>query len=434
MKNSKPKRGPTGGYDDLQTKTGQPERISRKITPYFSTSSSYDLRESSIDYSLHRNSAKASKAAATCANPRERNETAWKLIGVKRHTYITTLIHNLQSPDLQVRTAAIDELVRLRASRAVEPLGALLKSRSKPISHSDYRLSMKAADALAVLGEVAVPTLLEIMREGTEYTQMLAATALTNIGRPAVNAVINELVAAPLELRRKLIWILQAVKDHRAVPQLIKLLEDDDSKVRRYAAWALGEIGEPSCIPALIAALEDRHGRVRWDAAKALEKFGKAAIPALVDCLYSGRNPRAREAAANALAWTQDTQAIESLTYALYDPDVNVRVRAAFGLGWIGSPLGVEPLIDALSDEHEEVVLQAVLALGWIRDQRAVEPLIRLLEHDTDWITYAATEALGDIGDKRAIKPLTRTLRRSNHRIHKAVRDALSKLGSYATA
>jgi len=71
-----------------------------------------------------------------------------------------------------------------------------------------------------------------------------------------------------------------------AVSSLSLVLENSkDYKARWEAAKALGAIGDTKAIPSLVKALEDTESDVAWLAAKALEKFKKAAWPELMSAL-----------------------------------------------------------------------------------------------------------------------------------------------------
>ena len=67
--------------------------------------------------------------------------------------------------------------------------------------------------------------------------------------------------------------VLGAVKLKKAVPALIRTLQDEDVGVRSAAAWALGKIGGEYAIIALLGALEDRHGKVIRTAANSLHRI-----------------------------------------------------------------------------------------------------------------------------------------------------------------
>lgn len=73
-----------------------------------------------------------------------------------------------------------------------------------------------------------------------------------------------------------------------AVSSLTQILQNSKIyKARWEAAKALGLIGDAKAIPSLIKALEDTESDIVWLAAEALEQFGKAAWPELLNALIS---------------------------------------------------------------------------------------------------------------------------------------------------
>jgi len=71
-----------------------------------------------------------------------------------------------------------------------------------------------------------------------------------------------------------------------AVSSLIQALQNSRSYHLRWeAAKTLGAIGDTRAIPSLVKALEDRDTDVAWLAAEALRKFKKAAWPPLLSAL-----------------------------------------------------------------------------------------------------------------------------------------------------
>ncbi len=290
------------------------------------------------------------------------------------------------------------------------------------------RERFNAAWALRRIGQPAMGALLAGLREGDEETQMLAAMALANTGRAAVEYLIDMLQNAPDAVRQKTIWVLWKIGDLRAVDPLIAALHDDpNAKTRRYAAWALGQLRDDRAIPDLIRALGDENDRVRVDAAIALERMGQRAVEPLLQALFTG-SANVRIGAAKSLAWLQDTGAVDLLIAALKDDDAEVRVYAAYALGWIDDVRAVMPLVEALYDEAAEVRAQAAASLGWLGDERAVEPLLHVLDDENALLTYAAVEALGNLGDVRAIAPLVLAYQEDAGKVRYAARDALRKL------
>ena len=76
------------------------------------------------------------------------------------------------------------------------------------------------------------------------------------------------------------VHVLGALKDKRAVPILVPLLQDE--QINYNVAWALGEIGDNQAIGPLIEALRDKSTDMRVSAISALEKLGAVvALPHL---------------------------------------------------------------------------------------------------------------------------------------------------------
>ena len=64
-----------------------------------------------------------------------------------------------------------------------------------------------------------------------------------------------------------------------SVDELIRQLETGDPNERYQAASALGELGDPKALPALIRALDDNDANVHIAAARAVgKKIGRAHV------------------------------------------------------------------------------------------------------------------------------------------------------------
>lgn len=114
-----------------------------------------------------------------------------------------------------VRPARPDETARLRVMRAFR----------------DWGVRETAADALARIGDAAVPSLVATLQDPDRDVRAQAARALARMGPRA----------------------------EPAIPALIAALNDSDQEVRMGAARALGQIGPPAAeaVPDLIEALKD---------------------------------------------------------------------------------------------------------------------------------------------------------------------------------
>jgi HEAT repeat protein len=167
--------------------------------------------------------------------------------------------------------------------------------------------------------------------------------------------------------------------DPAAVPSLLELLRDGKASVRATAAWALGRIADPRSVAPLLAALDDGVPEVRAEAVAALGRHGDArAVEPLV---RSGRGESAWPDAVDALC-AIGAPAVGPLIVALEDPAPGIRTGAAQGLGRIGDARAIGPLSVALRDPEASVRGAAADALGWIGDPRAVPALIQALSDE----------------------------------------------------
>lgn len=103
--------------------------------------------------------------------------------------------------------------------------------------------------------QMAIPILIELLKDPDAFVRLDAAYALGFIGPEA----------------------------RSAVPQLLTLLKDTEAMVRNNAAYALGLIRADAdlVVPELVKLIRDRDPRVRFNAAEAIGRFGQAAVPAL---------------------------------------------------------------------------------------------------------------------------------------------------------
>jgi HEAT repeat protein len=165
-----------------------------------------------------------------------------------------------------------------------------------------------------------------------------------------------------------------------ACAELIAQLEHRSAQRRELAADALAAGGtwcdEERAVPALVRRLQDPDVNVRWAVNRTLGAYGfraAAAVPALIAALA---NPETKEWASSVLA-SVGREAVPALIAALDDRRLHVRRAAAYALGEIGRP--------ALS---------------------ATAKLLRLGRHDPSWaVKRTARWAAASIHGKLPAKP-----------------------------
>ncbi len=201
--------------------------------------------------------------------------------------------------------------VRGNAAAALGSMGALHPERGAELippliaALGDADSGVRALSALA-LGRVAaahhdpalrgqvVPALLNTFRDSSVNVRTNAAWALGLIGPDAVPAMIHALRDEQMQVRSAAASVLKQVAERhgrasKAVDALIAALDDVDETVRWYAIGALGVIRDPRAVPHLVRVLDDMHKPYPFDemricdiAAEALERIGTPEARAAV--------------------------------------------------------------------------------------------------------------------------------------------------------
>lgn len=168
--------------------------------------------------------------------------------------------------------------------------------------------------------------------------------------------------------------ILGELKDRRATPHLLKVLNHPDILARGNAATAIGKCGGAGAKKGLLKALQDSVNFVRTQATAGL-------------------------------GYLQDTSAIQKLIPALKDEYYGVRFAAANSLAKFKNA-SLPYLYRALESEKPMVRQLAAEALGKLKAPDVVTALFRLLK-STDWPDrLAAIEALAQLDTPEAKKLL----------------------------
>jgi hypothetical protein len=218
---------------------------------------------------------------------------------------LESLLAALENP--QTREDAVKQLAALGDPRAVEGLGAVLRSEGGGHALA-YRSRQLAAEALGTLNDpAAVPHLIAVLEDDNARVRLSAVQALG------------------------------LLRDQRAVGPLTALLGDGNAQVRAAGIQSLALTGaaHPEAdLPqdVMIALLADPEDAVRKAAFAALKTLGAQAVPMLIDALRHS-NSTIRGAAADLLGQLQDERARDPLRDIAYtDSSKWVRSRAQAAL------------------------------------------------------------------------------------------------------
>jgi HEAT repeat protein len=101
----------------------------------------------------------------------------------------------------------------------------------------------------AVLGlalkpeERATQPLVQALSDEDSMVSSLAVNALVKIGKAAVPALIDVVQHAPQSARIHALRALAEIKDHRAIPVMMKVMEEDSALLQHWAKEGLDRLG-----------------------------------------------------------------------------------------------------------------------------------------------------------------------------------------------
>jgi HEAT repeat protein len=303
------------------------------------------------------------------------------------------------------------EALRTKAPRVIR---ALIHG----LDDADDGVRAAATEALATIGNAAVPALAEALATSNPRMEIGSARAirlLSTHAHPPV-AVLRQ------SMRFDGAQLLETPHLERVVAGLRQMVEAREVSVRKEALATLRCLGRgaEAAVPDLLTALRDEDREVRYGAAAALGRIGPAArrsVPALLEAL-AGKDEHLQAVAADTLGVLKvpEKEVIAPLAGSLSEKAAfNTRCAAARALGQFGpaAKAAVAPLIDLIqtiqrrkgegTEEGQRLCTVAAWALGEMAEggKDAVPVLVELVRQDSPSrrpSLLAAVEALGKFG------------------------------------
>jgi HEAT repeat protein len=149
---------------------------------------------------------------------------------------IPSLLELTRSEDSDIRWWAIRALAASPHTRTVDLIPLL----------SDSAPEVRAATALALCHhphEDAVTALIRALSDDDALTAGLAGNALVKIGSPSVPALLKVMNEAPTGIRIVVLRTLSAIRDHRAIPVMMKCLGEESAFLQYWAQEGLERLG-----------------------------------------------------------------------------------------------------------------------------------------------------------------------------------------------
>jgi HEAT repeat protein len=105
---------------------------------------------------------------------------------------------------------------------------------------------VRAAGALALAthpAEEAAPALVKALQDKDSIVGLLAVNALISIGKPAVPALLEAYPSSSPRGRIQTMRALADIRDHRAIPLMMKAIEEESALLRFWAEQGLERLG-----------------------------------------------------------------------------------------------------------------------------------------------------------------------------------------------
>lgn len=193
-----------------------------------------------------------------------------------------------------------------------------------------------------------------------------------------------------------------------AIPYLVEKLSIRDAREKRTLIDILGKM--PDAVLPVCSATQSPNRDVVKTACEILAELKDSrATPYLVKVL-DHPDILARGYAAVALGKCSGRGAKEGLLKALKDSVNFVRTQAAAGLGFLKDAATLPNLINSLQDEYYGVRFAAVNSLIKF-DSSAVSYLLKTLDADEPMVRQLSAESLGKIRARRAVPHLSKLLK-----------------------
>jgi HEAT repeat protein len=166
----------------------------------------------------------------------DRAEKSIPAIVAAGETLLPALMDLSHSKDVDVRWWAVRALAALPDTPS-DDLIPLLEDPSPEV---------RAAAALALCGhpcENAIMALIKSLADSDPLTAGLAANALVKIGSPSVPGLLKVVREAPTGVRIIALRALSEMRDHRAIPEMMKCLGEKSAVLQYWAQEGLDRLG-----------------------------------------------------------------------------------------------------------------------------------------------------------------------------------------------
>ncbi len=419
----------------------------------------------------------ARKAAApmrsSIAKAKGRNRVALvQAMGTLRDTEaVPALIEEAKSADPALRLAAIEALANIGDARAVDVL--LDAAELKDATYTEMKCAeavLRLAQHLADAGDkkeakriyLGLPKLcpdkagrhiriaalrgLAAVADEEIFTELLAAlsdpdlqvrveaarTAKELPGGAMVDKWLGFLKGASTKDRIGVLFVLGAIGDAKALPTVLKAMDDTDWAIRAEAMRAAGAIGGEEAAQALTNRVLSGPEDDRQPALQSLiDSRGDAADKAVGAAVAKASDPAIRASLVDVIAARRTGSQMDVLVAAAGDKSADVRKAAARALEVVGgtreAPVIIKMLKTTEDGSERKAAEAALLAIGLRSRDQTAKLILPAIENANADAAAAMCRVLGRVGGKEAAETLTACAKSTDPTIKDEAIRALTK-------
>ncbi len=224
-------------------------------------------------------------------------------------------------------------------------------------------------------------------------------------------------------------YLFASVSHADQVDRLIEQLQKGDNEKKAFAASALSKIQDDRAIPPLIKSLNNKNSYLRSYFMQALESFGEAAVPSLIEACSSDKT-RTRGNAANTLGRIGDKRALDTILFLLNDKKKFVRKNVLIALNRFHDEKIMNALVSRLKVEKNASLRSYVVnTLGEYQSKEIIQPLVNSTKDKDAFVRKDSVRALGKLGFIEITAPVIVTLADPDEEIQDISADILVEMG-----
>lgn len=288
--------------------------------------------------------------------------------------FVPSLLHALNDPEVNVASAAAEQLgalgdtgvaeqlmqavllrddllFRFSALGALGLLAAPVQVPEELVKLADQGILRKAV--FECLGAVSDDSSFKLLLDGFSCRQKNSRAA-------AVTALRKIYRRSSASAQKMMCETLQSLKDSDVIPALLELIDERDGVLMEALLWTSVMIRDVRFIPLLVEAYADE--RTADAALAAIKSFGHEALREVVS-QYANLDESGRSGLCLLIAECGYTGFNGIIQEALHDQSSQVRKAAAMSVGKLGLSTSVVDLVTLIDDSEKQVYRAAIAAL-----------------------------------------------------------------------